>query len=108
MRTKILIFAMLLLPQTAIAGLTNDQICELADTNKRLSEVTFHQCTCAMGKADTHLEPDMKLALVEAMVAGTSPIHAMFARGYKMNVIAKHMEAYGNATGSDCGITELS
>jgi hypothetical protein len=61
-----------------------------------------------MDKADTHLETDMKLALVEAMVAGTSPIHAMLARGYKMTVIADHMEAYGNATENDCGILELS
>jgi hypothetical protein len=91
-----------------MADLSNLQICDLAQTHERLKEVTVYQCTCAMDKADKHLEPDMKLALVEAMVAGTSPIHAMLARGYKMNVIANHMEAYGTATGVKCGIPNLS
>ena len=104
-----LLFLMMLLgsPALAKAELTNSQICDMAHISQRLSEVTFSQCTCAMGKADIHLDADMKLALVEAMVAGTSPIHAMLGRGYKMNVIAKHLEAYGKDTGAKCGIPNL-
>jgi|GEM_PF-6723656 len=83
--------------------LSNEYICEMAEDAGRLNEITYAQCNCAMGKADEHLDDDMKLALVEAMLAGTSPIHAMLARGYKMNVIANTLEAYGEATFADCG-----
>ena len=104
-----LLFLTILLgsPTLAMAELTNSQICDMAHVSERLQDVTFSQCTCAMDKADNHLEADMKLALVEAMVAGTSPIHAMLGRGYKMNVIAKHLDAYGQETGAKCGIPNL-
>ena len=107
MPLKMLMATVVLIPTAAKADLTNTQICDLAQTNGRLDQVTFYQCTCAMDKADEHLEPDMKLALVEAMAAGTSPIHAMLGRGYKMNVIANHMEALGEATGAACGPLKL-
>ncbi len=100
---KSIITCCMLLPSTAYAELTNEEVCNLADKEGRLAEVTYAQCTCAMNKADEHLEDDMKLAMVEAMVAGTSPIHAMLARGYKMNVIANTLEKYGEATFADCG-----
>lgn len=108
MSPKVLITVLIIMPSAALADLTNTQICNLAESSNRLNEVSFNQCICAMDRADLHLEPDMKLALVEAMVAGTSPVHAMLARGYKMNVIANRLQIYGAATWSDCGIPQLS
>ncbi len=101
--TNLIIACCMFLPSAAHAELTNEDVCNLADKQGRLSEVTYAQCTCAMNKADEHLDHDMKLAMVEAMVAGTSPIHAMLARGYKMNTIANALEKYGDATFADCG-----
>lgn len=103
MSAKIIFCIVIFFPNLAMAELSSESICEMAEETGRLNEVSYAQCTCAMNKADEHLDDDMKLALVEAMLAGSSPIHAMLARGYKMNVIADALEKYGEATFADCG-----